>query len=380
MKKNIRILHVFGGGVRSGVETYVLSLAKGLAGSGIEITMAPLLNGSFVGEAQNLGFKVFTIGKRFKGDPMTIYRLFKLIRSEGIDIVHTHAENSNLYGRIAAKLAGSVKLVTTVHSFYKDTLRDRYKSSCTRDIIYKQDLWTARFCDKIIAVGEKLKERLIKDGISKEKIKVIHNGININGYGIDKEDLDSIRKGLDIAPGDFVVGTAGRLSPVKNLQMLLHSAGEIKDKGGRIRFLIIGDGPARNYLETMARELGIQKDIIFAGWRMDLSRILSVIDIFVLCSSVEGMSFAILEAMAFEKPVIATDVGCNSEVIKDGVTGFLVPYNDTSSLTDRILRLLNDREMVRSMGLAGRKRVEDYFKAEDMVLKTKDVYMSLFAA
>ncbi|MBI5114885.1 glycosyltransferase [Candidatus Poribacteria bacterium] len=373
----MKVLHVFGGGVRSGVESYVLAIATGLKGQGIEHVLAPLRDGPFISEAEGLGLRVRKVNKKFKGDPLTIYRLRKIIKDEQASIVHTNAENGNLYGRLAAAMAKTPRVVSTIHTFYDETLRDRYRSEWVRNLIYRQDLLTSRTCDALITVNAAIKERLVMHGVAKEKIVVIPNGIGPSRYEhYEKEvtQVSALRARLGIAGDEMVVGTVARLSPVKNVAALVLAGKSVTDRLPKARFVIVGDGPQRQRLEKLASSLGVTSRLIFAGWQEDINQFLSIMDVFVITSLIEGSSFAILDAMALGKPVIATNVGGNPELVVDGETGRLVPFNDIDALTSSIVETLTNKDRAARMGRAGRERVQTHFRLDQMLEKTETLY------
>lgn len=373
----MKILQVFGGGVRSGVESYVATVAAGLGERGMKTILAPLRDGPFRREAEALGLNVRRTGKRFRGDPYTISSLVKIIKEEEIDIVHTHAENGDFYGRIAAKIAGAPRLTSTIHTFYRETLRDRYSWAWMRNLIYRQDILTSSFCDKIITVSGAIKRQVASDGVAEDKIVVVPNGVIPDQYDCEKDNRAKILAELGLTGDERIAGAVGRLSPVKNIEALLLAAKKTTPTVPKARFLIVGDGPRRGRLEEMAARLGIEKRVIFAGWQADIKEYLSIMDVFVIPSLIEGSSFAILEAMALGKPVIATDVGGNPELVADGETGFLVGVNDSDALADRMAHLLASEDKASAMGRAGRKRLEANFTERQMLDKTADVYAGL---
>jgi glycosyltransferase involved in cell wall biosynthesis len=376
----MKVLHVFGGGVRSGVESYVLAIAMGLRGQGIEHVLTPLRDGPFISEAEGLGLRVRRINKKFKGDPLTVYRLREIIKDEQASIVHTNAENGNLYGRLAAAMARAPRVVSTIHTFYDETLRDRHRSEWLRNLIYRQDLFTSRICDALITVNAAIKHRLVMHGLTAEKIVVIPNGIDPSRYEHYEKEVthdSALRAGLGIAGDEMVVGTVARLSPVKNISALVLASKRVVEKLPKARFVIVGDGPQRQRLEKLASSLGVTSHLIFAGWQENINQFLSIMDVFVITSLIEGSSFAILEAMALDKPVIATNVGGNPELIVDGETGRLVPCNDIDALTSSIVEILMNKDRAAKMGQAGRARVQMHFRLDQMLEKTENLYRRL---
>jgi glycosyltransferase involved in cell wall biosynthesis len=346
----------------------------------VETILAPLGDGPFVEEAEGLGLQMRKISRRFRGDPLTIYRLFKIINEERVGIVHTHGVNGNFYGRIAAGIAGNSRLVTTVHAFYKETMKDKYRRGWIRNLIYRQDILTSKFCDSIIAVNGFIMDSLIAHGVNREKIVVIPNGVEPRQNEDVKVNLSGLKNSLCLTGDEKLVVTAGRLSRVKNVELLLNAGKRVVERVPRVKFIIVGDGPRRHHLEELTSNLGMASHVMFVGWQKDIKEFLSLMDTFVTTSLMEGASFAILEAMALAKPVIATNVGGNPELIVAGKTGYLVQYNDVNALASSIINILTDKQMALRMGKAGRKRVVMNFQAKQMIKRTKDVYTGLLGS
>ena len=146
------------------------------------------------------------------------------------------------------------------------------------------------------------------------------------------------------------------------------------------KILIVGDGPLRERLEALSKELGVRDNVIFTGFRSDIKELLSAVDLLVIPSLLEGFPMVTLETMAMAKPIIATNIDGITEQITDGVDGILVPPKNPSALAKAVIRVLNDKETARNMGLAARKKVEQEFSVGKMVAETEKVYMSLLKA
>ncbi len=175
-----------------------------------------------------------------------------------------------------------------------------------------------------------------------------------------------------------VVGTVSSLTPHKGHEYLIQAASLVLDTLPPVKFLIVGDGPLRKRLEEQAKELNIHSSVIFTGKRKDIPEILSLLDVFVLPSHTrEGLGIAIIEAMAAERPVVATDIGGIPEVVDDGETGVLVPPEDTEALSKAIITLLQDPPRAKTMGEKGRTRIKEMFTTTKMLSEIEHVYQSL---
>jgi glycosyltransferase involved in cell wall biosynthesis len=373
----IRVLHIFGGGVRSGIETHILTLAKGLVGTGVEFVLAPLNKGSFSEEVQSYVSEILESDKKYRGDLGFIRRLAKRIRAADVDIVNTHSFDGNFYGARAALQAGKKTIVNTVHTFESVAMVDIYKSRIIRRLVCRQNLRLLKSASRLIAVCKPLEENLVREGIDREKIRVVPNGLDLPQFLRSAPDKDSARRELGLKDGERAVGILGRVARVKNIDIFLKAAKNVLDRDPKVQFIIIGDGPLRGKMEALASKLGIQGNVRFAGWRAETEKILAALDLFVLCSQTETTSYALLEAMAMAKPTVATAVGGNTEVVKDGKTGLLVPPGDVDATANAMFDLISDKERSRQFGSAGKERVEREFSAAAMVTRTLEVYREL---
>ncbi len=373
----IRVLHIFGGGVRSGIETHILTLAKGLKGSGVEFSLAPLNKGSFSKEAQSSVSEIIESDKRYRGDLGFIGRLAKRIQAADVDIVHTHSFDGAFYGTRAALQAGKKTIVNTVHTFETVAMVDMYKSKIIRKLVCRQNLRLLKSASLLIAVCEPLEEKLVREGLDRSKIRVVPNGLDLQSFLQSAPDQDSARRELGLKDGELAVGTLGRVARVKNIDIFLKAAKKALDRGPQVKFIVIGDGPLRGKMEALASELEIEDKVLFTGWQADTGKILAALDLFVLCSQTETTSYALLEAMAMAKPTVATAVGGNTAVVEDGKTGLLVPPGDVDATANAIFDLISDSDRSRQFGAAGKERVEREFSARAMVERTLKVYREL---
>jgi glycosyltransferase involved in cell wall biosynthesis len=223
--------------------------------------------------------------------------------------------------------------------------------------------------DGVIAISEQIAALLVAGGVRREKIRVIHSGVDIERF-----------KAAAIAGGDNgapVIGTAAVLEERKGHRFLLEAAAELKRQGHRLKYRIAGDGSQREKLERLAQSLGLQREVEFLGFVSDVPAFLSAIDIFVLPSLFEGLGVAVLEAMAAARPVVASDTGGLRELVADGETGLLVAPEDSISLARTISQLASQRERMRAMGANGRARVEKYFTMEKMAQQNESYYFEL---
>ena len=380
--KELRILQVAYKSEISGGEKVLLNLAKHLRRRGHHLLVACPSYGPLVEVLLREGIEVSIISIKKSYDLMGAFRLRHLILREGVQVLHTHGMLVNTVGRIASKMARVPVSISTVHLTRElasggraENTRQWLKGKYYRSL----DNFTARFNDRVIAVSESVKQDLISQGMSPEKIVVIKNGIEFEGWQTRLDEKNSRaqkKRELDIGNGP-VVGTITRLSRQKDVHTLLYAMSNIVRDYPGIRCLIMGDGPQRRELEYLKCRLALNGNVTFLGYRDDAREILNIFDIFVLSSLWEGLPLVVLEAMAASKPVIATQVPGTAEAISDGKTGILVPLRNSERLAGSIKRLLEDQKLSQSMGEAGRQRVNKYFRVERMADETERLYIDL---
>ena len=304
-------------------------------------------------------------------------KLINILRAEKIDIIHSQGARADFYARLASKLAGQkTKVVNTIAM-----LVERYDVGILRKNIYcGLDRFSERHVDRFLVVSEALKQELISThSIPEHKVAVIFNGIELQEYRDHgfAEFSGKTRREFDIGDREFLVCAIGRMVWQKGFEYLIESIPAIIKTSPRAKILIVGDGPLKARLEALAETLNVRSNLIFAGFRSDTREILSAIDILTVPSVLEGFPMITLEAMAMSKPIIATNIDGITEQITNEENGILVPPKDPDALAKAIIRVYDDKEIGRKMGLAARRKVEREFSVERMVAETEKVYMTL---
>lgn len=365
MAKKIKLMHIVFSLECGGLERIAVELSKKLNNGRFDISIYCLdAMGELTNEAQNSGIEVL-LAKRRPGFDFTLpIRLAYTLRKKRVDVVHTHNMGPLFYGTLGAKLAGVPVVINTRHG------RAQKRTNAY--------IWQSN--DAIVAISQDARDEMVKwNHIPSDKLRVIYNGIDIAKYSANNNGFLEMKRALQLDSAAYIIGTVARLSPEKDQYTLIEAFAEITKKIDGVHLAIVGDGPLRNELEVLSRRLGISNQVHFLGFRKDVADILKLFDVFVLSSLMEGVSLTLLEAMAVAKPVVATDVGGNPEVIVDGVTGFLVPSKDPKKLTNAIIALHNNREFAHKMGEAGRKRVEGRFSSDRMIKEYENLYEECLA-
>ena len=350
---------------RGGLETMAVGLAGALAKRGLRSVIIALDEG---GELQPVldaaGVESHVLGGRRLRDPRYHWRLARLLRRVRPDVVHSHNFAAFLHTAVARRLAFVPRMVHTEHAF----------EYVTGTSYHGWIRGASRGCKAFVVVGERILP-FFRDtvGVPTERLRVIPNGVDLASFQ-PQTDTREVRQELGIPADAFVVGSAGRLAPEKDLATLVRAVADARRERNDLCLVFVGDGVERPALEALTSELGLSERVRFLGWRRDVSRVVSALDLFVLSSENEGLPLAVLEAMALGVPVASTPVGDLPVVVQDGVSGRLFSVGDSSALARVILEVAADAARRRSLAVAGRQVVERRYDHEVMVDGYLDAY------
>jgi len=250
-----------------------------------------------------------------------------------------------------------------------------YYGSVTSAIIRVVERLLAKITDRIVTLTDRgTQEHVQYDIAGAEKFATIHSGIDLAHVRSVRVDPTVKRKELGLPPEGPIVGTVGRLVPIKGQEWLLKAAPRVLTELPQACFVIIGDGPMLGELKRLTSKLGIGLRVVFWGAREDVPECLAALDLFVLPSLNEGMGRVLLEAMAVGCPVVATRVGGIPDIVAHGTTGLLVPPQDDRALAEAILTLLRDRSRRAAYGEAARRHVNGRFDVDTMVRNIERLY------
>lgn len=317
-------------------------------------------------ECEALGVKTVVMPLAGPFNLQWFHACLRLLRRERVALIHAHEFSAILCGWIVAILAG-VPFVATVHgkNYFWEKLRRR--------VAYRL---VSRH-GTMVAVSKDLKRFICeKVGISGEKVEVIYNGVGPAEMVADEES-QGCKAELGILGCYPVLGVVGSLYSVKGHRFLLEAMPEVLQLWPKALLLVIGRGELETALKDQVEQLAIGTHVHFLGMRQDVPRLLSVLDVFVLPSLSEGLSLALLEAMASGKPVVATRVGGNPELIDHGRTGFLFQPQNPKDLAANLLNLLGDPEMMQQFGRQASERVRQHFSIGQMADRYRGLYARL---
>jgi glycosyltransferase involved in cell wall biosynthesis len=364
MMNRLNVLHLIETSEPGGAETVLAYIASNLDTDRYRSIVCVLEDGWLTDHLSSLGIPHVMIENRWSYDPVFLFKLLRLIRREKIDLIHSHEFMMTVYGSLSARLA-RIPHVGTIHGkvYYPDRQRR-----------VRMLRMAAGLCSRLIAVSDDLNRFLTTLlSVRSGKIETLYNGIDLEKYrsvGL----LEESRERLGLRDMSIVLGTVGSLFEVKGLPYLLEAIARLRNKYPRLSLLIAGEGNREDSLKTIANQLELGNTVRFLGFRDDIPDILQAVDIYVCSSVSEGLSLSILEAMAMSKPVVATDVGGNPELIADGANGFLVPAKDPVRLADAIAELINSPERRLEFGTKSREVVENRFSLERMVRDYEKLY------
>jgi glycosyltransferase involved in cell wall biosynthesis len=381
--KPIKVVHITT--IDGSLRYLLLNQLQSIQEAGYEVS-AISAPGSHVPEVEKAGIRHLAVPfvrssslKPF-ADLIAFWHLYQTMRRERFTIVHTHTAKPDLYGQMAARLAGVPVVMSTLHGFY---FHEHMRPMWRRFYIALSKL-SARFSDVILSQNsEDIKTAAVEKICLPERIKFLGNGIDVvrfNRERLDPAVLDQTRQGLGLEPGTPVVGFVGRLVRDKGLLELFEAAKLVLQQHPHAKFLIVGpDNREKSdaLSPETARDYGVADACIFTGRRHDMPELYALMDVFVLPSHREAFPRAPMEASAMGVPCVVTNVrGCR-EAVEDGRNGCLVPLGDSRALAEAISGLLRDQERARQMGLAGRQIALERFDEQHVFAKVKSEYVRL---
>lgn len=360
-----------------GTERHFVSLVRRLDPSRFELSVACLRRtGAFLKEIESMRIPLaeYNIHSlRSRGAFKEEFRFGRRVRRDQIQIVHTYGLYPNIFAIPAARLAGAPVIVASI----------RETGETWTPMQRRAQKFACHWADCILVNSEAVKRRLIAEGYNREKFAVIKNGIDLARF-TGNGNSGRLRRELGLPAQAPLVVVLSRLDRLKGVEYFLGAASMMSRQFPEARFLIVGNqgpdgGVYRETLEHQAARLGLGQRVIFTGSRLDVPEVLSEAAVSVVPSLSEGLSNTLLESMAVGAPVVATSVGGNPEAMEDGVNGLLVPPRDAGALARAVSLLLENRELARRLGEAGKQRVTEHFSLERMVRETENLYLTLLS-
>jgi glycosyltransferase involved in cell wall biosynthesis len=366
-----KVLHIIYSLYRGGAERVIEAHLRASPDSQYSFVICALTGGGdLVERLADAGAHVILLGKAFRGDPGTFFRLARLIRRERPDILHLHNAPGALWGTLAAMIGGvRTPIVRTEHRPYiPEALNPMYR------LLYPR---LARRADRIICVCEAVRRSYTKRYPKLSgRYATIYNGIPTAPFE-STPPKQNCRERFKLPPVVPLVGTVGRLVPVKNHRDLITAFSLVKEQIPDAHLAIVGSGTLKDALIRHAADFAVGDAVSFIPEVPDIEQFYRAIDLFALPSHSEGLPLCLIEAFAAGLPAVATGVGGIPEVITDGSNGYLVPPAEPDALAKRITELLRDPELAARMGAEGRETVIRRFRAETMAHAIEELYAGL---
>jgi len=345
----MRILEIITPSKIGGAEVYLVSFVQALRGYQDEVTVFCPSGRPFISYLSDHGITPHSWKTWGKVDPKTLFGLARLIRKCRFDIIHAHLSSAAFIGSLAGRLTHT-RCAATVHGF---TYAGWY-----------------RFADRLFAVSEAVKVHLLRQGISEQKIRVIHNGIPLERY--QPRPLTEAKVACGFSPEVPRVGIFARLSVVKGQSVALAAWPRVLERFPNARLMLVGEGKTEQELRLQAGQLAIEDTVEFVGFANDPRALMAACDVITVPSRSEGLSLVAMEAMALERPLVVSDAGGLIEVVIHEETGLVVPREDASRLAEALIRMLDDTQLAARLSAAGRARVETHFSASRQMALLRD--------
>jgi glycosyltransferase involved in cell wall biosynthesis len=369
MPRRPEILEAISEGVGGGAK-HVYDLVCQLQGE-FSFSVACPDNGPYFNRFKDLGVPVFKVPFTALS-PRSFFRLRRVMQRGGIELVHLHGRKAGLYGRLACLFAGT----PVVYSFHG--LHYQKHGVLLRTLSVEVERALGKRTDRFINVSSSERQACLALGLlDPERSLVVCNGIDWQSFDALTVDARRVKADLGFGPGDVVVGQVAKFDVQKAQDDLAAAIPLVIEKCPSAKFLFVGDGALRPQIEDQVVRLGVDRQVVFTGYRDDVAMLLKAMDVIALPSRWEGLPLVLLEAMACRKPIVASRVTGNIDVVVDGVTGFLVPSGAPQALAERIVLLLQDARLCDELGRRGRERVEQEFSLARMAAHMRSVYRDL---
>ena len=365
----LRVCHIISGDLWAGAEVMAYHLLKGLRAYADVDIMAIVLNpGRLTVRLGEVPIRCIVVDEKRLSFFQIVREIKRVINSFSPDVIHSHRYKENVLAYVCALSEQKrPRLFATQHGMPETEGRVSYRNAFLMRINFM--LLASRF-DKVIAVSRDIQRKLIGDWeLPDRKVDIIHNGI--------PEPTRMAPLGSYKVPEDeFVVGSSGRLVPVKDFPLLVSIARDIAGQGKKIRFDLAGDGPEMTNLRGLIHQYGLENTFRLLGFVDDVDSFYSRLDLYLNTSIHEGIPISVLEAMAHSVPVVASDVGGLAEIVRDCVEGYLISSREPRMFVQKCMNLFHNVELRSKMAINAQKRIETNFSVEQMAKRYYDSYMS----
>jgi len=311
-------------------------------------------------------------------DIKALFKIYKIIKENNYDIIHTHIAKAGVLGRIAARMAGVPHIIHGVHGI---TFPDQIN-------IFKRELFKniericGLFTDEFITVGDDMKQKYINAKVGKpEDYTTIRSGMElsqfINAADNEQKKIINLKEDLGLKDDDLLIGMVSKLEKRKGYKYFLEVAKDIVEEFPNVKFVIIGNGSEYDRLVKKVNKMNLNSNVVFTGYRTDIADVFSILDIKVLTSLWEGLPRVLVQAAAVAKPIVTFNVDGAWEIVDEGKNGYIVPMKDTKAMARKLKLLIKDDKLRRKMGKCSQEKVSNDWTIENMVKETDRLYKSL---
>jgi glycosyltransferase involved in cell wall biosynthesis len=362
----LKVSHIISGDLWAGAEVMAYNLLQGLkAYKNLSLSAILLNEGQLAEKIRKLGIPIRVVDEKVGSFFHTLFALRKTLSQISPDLIHSHRYKENILGFLACRGTCNAKLISTHHGMPE--VYEKSTSSKHRFVSRLNVFLLSNCFDCVVTVSREIQRALVnKLGISEEKVMAIHNGIEIPESAPKKQ-----RKRT------FLVGSAGRLFPVKDYPLMVEIARAVRQERESIHFQLAGDGPELAKLQRIVKKYGLNGIFELKGHIADISSFYRGLDLYLNTSVHEGIPMSMLEAMAHELPVIAPNIGGLSEILDDGLQGYLLDTRDPQAFAEKCLHLYYDKSLRQKMSRAAKDKVVQRFSMGIMAKKYHGLYLSL---
>lgn len=359
--ETIKVAHLISGDLWAGAEVQAYTMIGSLAqASELEVSAIILNHGKLADLLKQSGIRVTVIDERQHGF-LGLYRAAgRVLTEHPVHILHSHRYKENILAAMVKGKGSPKKLVQTVHGITE--LFSGIKGLKIGLYHRLNQFVTGRAFDRILPVSFDI-EQEFRRRYDTTRLTTIHNAVEISKV-TPSRTAELVRREWGIGPDQLIVGTIGRMAPVKNYELFLEAARLILKRNPQVTFVLAGDGPERGRYEALARAKGLSEAVRFLGFRHDVWDVLNALDLFVMTSHHEGIPVVLLEGMTLGRACVCTAVGGIGEVIEPGQSGALTPPGDAAAMAERCLGLLENPAERQRMGEAARRRIAQEFSAD----------------
>ncbi|MEJ2636439.1 MAG: glycosyltransferase family 4 protein [Calditrichia bacterium] len=376
---SIKVLHILTRLIAAGADENTIYTIQGLDKSEFECDLLIGGESEIAEKVQEQGINVITVKSLVRSvnvikDTLALIEIIRIILKNEYDIVHTHTAKAGFVGRLAAHIAGTKIIIHSLHGLSFHNFMPKFQ----RRFFVLLERFVGRYTDLFISVGENIKNKSIEEKIgSAVKYTTIYSGMDLGKFENINFDAIKMKKSLGLHESKFIIGTVARLEPRKGPHYFIDVISHIKRSFPDSKAVIVGTGSFENELKEKVHALNLGEDIIFTGYRKDIAEIMSIFDVVCLTSLWEGIPRVLIQGAKLGKPLVAFDIDGNSEVIKNGINGFLIPPINIQEFADRVMDIIKDSTLRKSMALESLKIIDHRWDKKYMAEEIQRYYLKM---